>query len=155
LESGKLMLNKQNTSIHDIIVDIITQLKEERKNHNLIMDLLAFNPILNIDTGFISQAFFNILHNSFVYTPEGTTITINTINKNNKIVISISDDGNGLSNESLKHIFDKFYRPPGTKTGGTGLGLSIAKGFIEAHNGTLTVKQNQPHGLIFEIQLPV
>jgi two-component system sensor histidine kinase KdpD len=51
-------------------------------------------------------------------------------------------------------VFDKFYRSPNTKAGGTGLGLSIVKGFVEAHNGTIALKNNLPNGAIFTIQIP-
>jgi two-component system sensor histidine kinase KdpD len=119
------------------------------------MDLHPLNPYSMIDYGLMSQAIFNILHNAFIYTPEGTTITIASEITDKIIKISISDNGNGLSKDSINRLFEKFYRPPGTKAGGTGLGLSIAKGFIEAHGGSVSVRSNEPSGLIFDILLPL
>jgi two-component system sensor histidine kinase KdpD len=52
-------------------------------------------------------------------------------------------------------VFDKFYRVPGTRTGGTGLGLSIARGFVEAHNGTIKVENREEGGARFTIRLPL
>ena len=153
LESGKLMLNKDLYKINELISETILQFKETSENHNVILDLKAINPLSLIDYGFISQAFFNILHNAFIYTPEGTTIKISSEISGGKIKISVADNGDGLSKESIDRLFEKFYRPPGTKAGGTGLGLSIAKGFIEAHNGSLSVRSNYPVGLIFDIEL--
>ena len=155
LESGKLKLNKDLYNINDVIAETLLQLKDVRENHELIMDLKANNPTSMIDYGFISQAFFNILHNSFIYTPEGSTITISSELVGKNIRITFADNGKGLSEESLKRLFEKFYRPPGTKAGGTGLGLSIAKGFIEAHSGSISVTNNTPSGLIFDIMLPL
>ncbi|MCU0333066.1 MAG: ATP-binding protein, partial [Ignavibacteriaceae bacterium] len=71
------------------------------------------------------------------------------------IVITISDNGAGFPEGELKNIFKKFYRIPGTKAGGTGLGLSIAKGFIEAHGGSIIAKNNESGGAKFIISLPV
>ena len=54
----------------------------------------------------------------------------------------------------MQFAFDKFYRLPNSKTGGTGLGLSIVKGFVEAHNGTIELKNNEPQGAVFLISIP-
>ncbi|MDR3627248.1 MAG: ATP-binding protein, partial [Ignavibacteriaceae bacterium] len=61
----------------------------------------------------------------------------------------------GFPHESLDKLFDKFYRIPGTKAGGTGLGLSIAKGFIEAHKGTITAANNDKGGAVFTVSIPI
>jgi len=153
LESGKLKLNKQPHSIHDIIREVIGQLKDNGNKHNVILNLSSPNAIVNVDYGFISQAIFNILHNSFSYTPDDSIITVTTTEIDNKLQISIADNGNGLIDEDLKKLFQKFYRPKGTKAGGIGLGLSIAKGFIEAHGGRISVRHNEPSGLVFDIIL--
>ena len=75
--------------------------------------------------------------------------------KDSLLNITIEDNGQGISEKHIHQIFDKFYRVPQTITGGTGLGLSIVKGFLEAHNGTIEVKNNIPTGLKFDIFIPV
>ncbi len=95
------------------------------------------------------------MHNSLVYTPAGSEITIEGIQQNYNYILNISDNGNGFSEEALTKLFTKFYRIPGTKTGGTGLGLSIAKGFIEAHGGTITASNKTTGGAVFTIILPI
>ncbi len=155
LESGKLKMNKGVFSIDEVIFDVLSQLKDISNNHIIKFELKAENNCSMIDYGFINQALFNILNNAFTYTPEGTTITIATENVDKVIKVSIIDSGAGLNQDAISRLFEKFYRPPGTKTGGTGLGLSIAKGFIEAHGGRLSVRSNEPNGLIFDIILPV
>lgn len=155
LESGKLKLNKELYNINEVITEVLLQLNDIKENHKVILDLKAIKPNIMIDYGFISQSIFNILHNAFTYTPEGSTIEITSKSNEGNIIISIADSGAGLSKESIGRLFEKFYRPPGTKSGGTGLGLSISKGFIEAHNGTLNVRSNEPSGLIFDIVLPI
>ncbi len=155
LEHGKLNLNLEVYDLKDIINDVLISLKEKSKNYNVQIEYQASNHRILADYTLIAQAFFNILHNEFTYTPDGTNIKITTYNKNNELCVSISDNGSGLSDENLEHLFEKFYRVKGTKAGGTGLGLSISKGFIEAHKGNIIVKKNIPNGLIFNIILPL
>ena len=154
LETGKLILNKNYYHLDEIIADVLIQLKNERENRNIKIDLIE-NPILFVDYGLICQAFFNIIHNALKYTSQDTIINIKTKLMDNQILISISDNGLGLKTEEIANLFTKFYRPPSSKSGGTGLGLSIAKGFIEAHQGTIKAKSNNPSGLIFDILLPI
>jgi two-component system sensor histidine kinase KdpD len=102
----------------------------------------------------MEQVLKNILYNTSLYTPVGTEVKINVSYDDNNYSVAISDNGPGISKEHLDHIFDKFYRVQGNKTGGTGLGLSIAKGFVEAHGGTITIENNQDKGTRFNIILP-
>ena len=64
------------------------------------------------------------------------------------------DGGQGIPESEISHIFEKFYRLPNSGTGGSGLGLSIAKGFVEAHGGTITVANQPQGGALFRIVLP-
>lgn len=151
LESGHLKLKKQSAYINDILNDVVLQLDKAKGSRKFILELDNNLPPLELDMGFIRQAFFNILHNDCIYTPENTVITIKTIDIQNEQKIIIADNGNGADIDDCNKLFTKFYRIPGTKTGGTGLGLSIAKGFIETNNGKITAKKTEPHGLTFEI----
>ena len=67
---------------------------------------------------------------------------------------NVADDGPGILEADMKKVFDKFYRAEGATTGGTGLGLPIAKGFVEAHRGTLTVRNRMSRGTEFRIEIP-
>jgi len=102
----------------------------------------------------LEQAIINILLNSVNYTPSGSKISIALSKDDTSIVINISDNGNGFPEEAIPNLFRKFYRIPGTKSGGTGLGLSIARGFIEAHKGTITARNKKEGGAEFIIFLP-
>jgi two-component system sensor histidine kinase KdpD len=66
----------------------------------------------------------------------------------------VEDNGPGFPEEEIVQVFDKFYRLKNTHTGGTGLGLSIVKGFVEAHNGTVVLRNGQPGGARFTITIP-
>lgn len=155
LEAGHIKLNKTACSINDLLLDIVNQLNKDKGERQFELNLDSSNPFLQIDYGLIKQAFFNIILNSCIYTPDKSIISISTTLLVNKCIIEIKDNGNGVPKEQLGKIFDKFYRVPNSKTGGTGLGLSIAKGFIEAHKGIIKAQNNLPSGLIFVAELPI
>lgn len=154
LESGYINLKADWHSISDLINSVINQLKNEIKMHKFYNNI-AEEIILYFDYALIEQAVKNILHNSLLYTPDGSEIIIEGYKQNENFILSITDNGSGFSDEVLTKLFNKFYRVPGTKTGGTGLGLSIAKGFIEAHKGTITASNKNNSGAVFTISLPI
>ena len=87
----------------------------------------------------------------------GDEITIKTYQKDNKCVIEVIDTGVGISDEAIKHVFERFYRADNARsreTGGSGLGLSIADMIISKHNGTIKAEHNGKKGTVFIIRLP-
>jgi signal transduction histidine kinase len=73
----------------------------------------------------------------------------------NGLSIEVTDNGQGIPADSLPHLFDRFYRVPGTDAEGTGLGLSIVKSIIEKHNGSVQATSAEGKGSTFTITLPV
>jgi len=71
------------------------------------------------------------------------------------LVITVQDEGSGFPPDTIPHLFEKFYRVPGTRPGGTGLGLSISKGLIESMQGTLEADNRPAGGAVFTVRLPV
>ena len=155
LESGMLKIKPDWCEVSDLINSSVSRLKNELSSHDLQIQIQDEFPIIKLDVGLIEQALFNLLHNETLYTPSGSTITILAKYFNNLLIISISDNGKGFSDEELKLLFTKFYRSTAKTTGGTGLGLSIVKGFVEAHGGTVKVENNIPHGAKFTLEIPV
>ncbi len=154
LESGKINLKLGWNSITDLIRSAIDRIQIDNKNH-IINNRIVDDIVFRFDFALLEQSIVNILQNAIVYTPDKSEITIEGSQQNYNYIINISDNGNGFSEDALVKLFQKFYRAPGSKTGGTGLGLSIAKGFIEAHGGTITAANKKSGGAIFTIILPV
>lgn len=152
LETGLLKLNLQWCDINELINLIIQKINTDKQIIYTSNDAL---PICKIDSGLIEQVISNIVSNAILYTPNDASINIETTIYDNLLSIIITDNGNGIPEELLNEVFNKFYRLPNTKTGGTGLGLSIAKGFVEAHNGKIIAANNLPKGLKIIIELPV
>ena len=101
----------------------------------------------------MEHALANLLVNAAAYTAPGSKIQIEVHLQNKNILILVTDQGAGIPQEFLPHVFKKFYRVPGSPPGGTGLGLSIVKGIAEIHNGTVDVESTKT-GTSFIIQLP-
>ena len=153
LESGILKLKMDWCDLNEEIRLVI-------QNHFLSNPRILFQdqenfPICKLDIGILEQILINLIRNALFYTAENCTVTISMKLTDSTLVLTIQDNGNGISEEHIHQIFDKFYRVPHTITGGTGLGLSIVKGFVEAHNGTIEVKNSIPNGLKFDIFVPV
>lgn len=154
LESGMLKIKPDWCEINELINSPVNWLEKELSTHNLQIDIQEDYPIVKLDAGLIEQALFNLLHNETLYTQPDSMISIKANYKNNRIIIVISDNGNGFTNQDLKMLFTKFYRSGMKTAGGTGLGLSIVKGFIEAHGGKVRAENNTPHGAKFTLEIP-
>jgi two-component system sensor histidine kinase KdpD len=167
LESGIITLKKDWCEINELIYAVLKKL-DGASNHRLFKISVADDlSLFKLDFGLMEQVLYNILSNAIQYTPEGTTVLIDahsadyiTIDKMGveitatKLILSISDNGNGFPSSEIERVFDKFYRLQNSKAGGTGLGLSIAKGFVEAHNGTIKVQNWKGGGAEFIIEIP-
>jgi len=159
LEKGFVMLKKQEIDIHDLIQNIISNfsLKIENVNGKIETNFRAtFHKIL-ADEVHITNVIFNLLDNAIKYnTSDYPEILISTHNFKNGILISVKDNGIGISKENQKRIFDKFYR---VSTGnvhdvkGFGLGLSYVKKIIEQHEGEIKLISEMGIGTTFEIYL--
>ncbi len=154
LESGQLAPKLDWCSVNDLVHSSLKKLKAELSRHTVSVSISETMPLVKLDFGLMEQAITNLLYNASLYTPAGTTIQISTVMENEQCVISIADNGPGIPPESLKHLFEKFYRVPGSKTGGTGLGLSIVRGFVEAHKGTISAHNLPSGGAQFTIHIP-
>jgi two-component system sensor histidine kinase KdpD len=154
IESGRMELNLKWFDVRDLINSTLKSLNTELSAHKIQLEIPHDTQPVKIDFVLMEQVIKNILINSCVYTPPGTDIYVKAFTNKDRLVISISDNGPGVPKEHLEHIFDKFYRVKSGHTGGTGLGLSISKGFVEAHNGSITVKNKENGGIEFKIELP-
>jgi signal transduction histidine kinase len=89
-----------------------------------------------------------------IYTPEKGEVSVEVQEKEKKVAVIVSDNGKGISENDLPHVFDRFYRADKSRsTEGTGLGLAITKKIIEAHKGNISVKSNVNQGTIFQFDL--
>lgn len=159
-DRGEFKLKQEKVNLHELLEDIATsfELRIENEEGNLNLDLQALKFTIKGDKIHLTNVFSNIVENAIKYRGEDAPkITVSTKNSAQGIIISIADNGIGISKENQKKIFEKFYRVP---TGnihnvkGFGLGLSYVKIIIEAHDGTIQVGSELGKGSRFDIYLP-
>jgi signal transduction histidine kinase len=112
--------------------------------------------LLMADLVRLEQIFLNLLDNTMKYSQQGTRTDLKVEKKGTNLHITIADNGKGIPETDLPHIFDRFYRVDKSRTralGGSGLGLAIVKELVHAHGGTITVKSRENVGTEFEIIL--
>ena len=118
----------------------------------------VIDPVLLVlaDAKLLKRALGNLLRNAIRYAGENATIRIAAIAQGNQVRLSVSDDGPGVPEDEIEHIFEPFYRPDIARTresGGAGLGLTIVKSCIEACGGSVFARNIQPSGFCVEIML--
>lgn len=157
-DSEKNKLNLTEVNIEKLIKNIVynNQGCALEKNINIMMNLENINAYLDKDK--ISQVVVNLLSNAIRYTNNGGNIYINAYEEKENIKIHFKDDGVGIPKESLKYIFERFYRVDESRskeTGGIGVGLTIVKSIIDLHKGKIEVKSKKNKGSEFIITLPI
>jgi two-component system, OmpR family, sensor histidine kinase KdpD len=154
LETGMLKPKFDWYDINELINSIIQKL-DESDAQKIIFEQNESLPLFKFDRGLIEAVLQNLVHNAINYTPNSSSIKIEVLNDSANCYIHVIDNGKGIPESEINFLFDKFYRLPDTKTGGSGLGLSIVKGFVEAHNGKVKVKNNTLGGATFTLLLPI
>jgi two-component system, OmpR family, sensor histidine kinase KdpD len=155
LESGRITLRYDWCDVHDLSNQVADALKQELLPFKLSTIIPADMPLVNIDFGLMEQVLHNLVLNATQHAPADTRIRIKFYYDNGFMTIQVMDRGSGFPQSELASVFNKFYRGKDAKAGGTGLGLSIVKGFVEAHQGTVTADNRQNGGAIFTIKIPV
>jgi two-component system phosphate regulon sensor histidine kinase PhoR len=160
LETGDLSLDLENFNIVEVIHNVfeLLEMKAAKKKITLTYDLEYLNPIMVFaDKDRIQQVLTNLVENSIKYGhPKGTTeVSIENLIKN-KVIVRITDNGEGISTENIPRLFERFYRVDQSgsrKKSGSGLGLSIVKHIIEAHNEKIYVESELGVGSEFSFTL--
>ncbi len=159
IEARKFPLKKDWISIDKIIETTLYSLEGISKTANVSLTYTSGQcKIVNIDKDKVQQVITNLVSNAVKYSPEnGTVIVSVTIDKSNYLRVEVKDEGDGISPDDQKLIFEKFRQascPANPIVKGTGLGLAIAKAVIEEHNGTLNVHSQIGKGSSFYFTLP-
>lgn len=158
LESGAIAPNIALNDLSDVVGAALQRARKVLSNDYVELHLVADLPMVAIDPVLFEQVLFNLLDNAAKYSPPQSTILIQAWQEVRSIVLQVLDEGDGIPDEDLERIFDKFYRArKGDRVrAGTGLGLPICRGFIEAMRGTIVAgNRTDRSGAVFTIRLPV
>ena len=154
IENSVYTLNKEACNLSDYIKDIMNQAINSFNYKQKIVLNIEPGIIMKMDRTNFQSVVLNIFENAVKYSPEHSTITVTLKKQNDKIILSVADQGIGIPDDEKRAIFRKFYRIGNEETRntqGTGLGLYIVDYLVEQHGGTMVVKNNSPKGTVFEV----
>lgn len=159
IESGRDKITMKKTDINELIRRVIIRLSQKIEIKGIIPEIEISDEPLYVfaDSDKIEQVLQNLIDNAIKFTEKDEIIYISTALKEDKVYVTVKDEGAGISSEDLKFIWDRFYTVDKARSGnktGTGLGLSIVKTIIDQHNETITVKSvlNKGTEFVFTLQ---
>jgi signal transduction histidine kinase len=158
LDVNQLSIEAQPLRLEKVAHQVANEIQRETSSHRLIVDLSPTLPLVNADARWIKQVFRNILDNAVKYSPNGGLVVIHGEVRKEDVVISIADQGIGISPEDLIPIFEKYFRVRNHNTRtipGTGLGLPIARAIVEVHGGRIWADSKLGQGTTVFFSLPI
>jgi heavy metal sensor kinase len=158
-ESGQLALQRSRVNLKDIVTDIVEQFQIVAEAAGVrLFESAPDDCIIDADHVQIERLLTNLLSNAIKFTPEGGEVRTTLRLSEDRAILTIEDTGRGIPAEHLPHIFDRFYRVPGSGTApgpeqGLGLGLSFVAWIVRAHEGKIDVESTPGKGTTFTISL--
>lgn len=150
-------LEKVERDLEGLILEMESQLRMLAENREVQLDLVSVGLVL-IDVDKIKQVLLNLFHNAVQHTePDKGLIQISLRPASSGVELAVQDNGTGIPEEHLPHLFERFYRSDSSRTrkyGGAGLGLAITHSLVELHGGTLEVESKVGEGSRFMVWLP-
>ncbi len=157
LETGKIIPEYQNFDLNEVITEVFDVLEVKSNEYGVN---LVYNEQKNVnvyaDKEKITEVLHNLIINSVIYGQKDGKTVVSIKEKKKKYIISVKDNGIGIAEKDLKHIFERFFRVDKSRSrerGGSGLGLAIVKHIIDAHNQTITVESKANVGTTFSFSL--
>ncbi|ASF40130.1 PAS domain-containing sensor histidine kinase [Halobacillus halophilus] len=158
LEREDFNLNIEQVNIQRLLSDLlpIVQQHADQKEVHLTTEVEG-NTMIEGDSSRLKQVFMNLLTNAINYTKVDGNVSLIFKDKDDRILVSVSDNGVGIPQEEVSRIFERFYRVDKARSrnsGGTGLGLAIVKHIVEAHHGNVHVDSVVDEGTTFHVEIP-
>jgi signal transduction histidine kinase len=158
-QSGKIQYDPQTINLHALAEDSINLLQNLADKKNIsIHNKLNKNTSITADKNMVVTILRNLINNALKFTPNGGDVWLNAQQNDDHILISVKDNGVGMTEDKLKQLFriDQNISTKGTnQETGTGLGLIVCKEFAEKHGGTLSVESKKGQGSTFMLRLPI
>ncbi|CAK0766291.1 two-component system, OmpR family, sensor histidine kinase KdpD [Azospirillaceae bacterium] len=157
LEAGALEPKRDVVDISDAVGAALRRLERLLSRHRVSLDIPTDLPMACGDFVLIEQILFNLLDNAVKYGPLDSEIIVRARGRDNKVVVTVADEGPGIPEDKLEMVFNKFYRfhEKDRQRAGTGLGLAICRGFVEAMDGAIVAANRLDcSGAIITVTLP-
>jgi signal transduction histidine kinase/DNA-binding response OmpR family regulator len=158
LETGKMPLQRSYGNITEFIEQIVATFLPTAKSKNITLQYKSSfdNKLILFDKDAVEKIIYNLLSNAIKFTNENGTIVVEVCSPNSsELQIAVKDNGRGIAQKDLSHIFDRFYKNNEDNEQGTGIGLSLVKDLVALHNGKIDVQSERDKGTIFTISLPI
>jgi len=156
-DANRTVITKTKTDINALINEITIPYKEmaQMQEKEITINSNCSREI-EVDQNKFKELLVIILDNALKYTEAGDKIEVEAKTQDDRLFLNIKDTGIGISDEGLKHIFERFYREDKARSrakGGSGLGLSIAQTIVKGHGGNIKIVHNNPKGIIVQVRL--
>jgi len=157
IDVGHLVIEREPVRLPRLARQVADEMQAHTQVHRIVLDFASEFPLLDADPRRIKQVLRNIIDNAIKYSPDGGLVVIRGQLRPNDVVVSISDQGVGISPEDLIPLFEKYFRvksATGYHVPGTGLGLPVARAMVEAHGGRIWAESKVGQGTTLYFSLP-
>ena len=159
LDSVSMTPSVESFSIAELLQDVAQEfrLEAEQKNIRLALEVNTGNGLTEGDIGLIQRVLENLVRNAIKYTPPGGEVILSLSDKRTHLAIAVADSGNGIAEDEIPKIFDRFYRARDgeeARSDSSGIGLAIVKRILDIHGSCITVSSRLDAGTRFEFDMP-
>lgn len=157
LEAHQVSATVARVTLPDVMESVVGELGHRITTHDINLDLAPDLPLMQTDEGKLHQIMSNLIDNACKYSPEGSVVRVKGRTDGEGVLISVSDQGEGVPPDAEEKIFERFYQADQSSTrpaGGTGLGLYICRRLADALGGRVWIERTGPEGSIFSLWIP-
>jgi PAS domain S-box-containing protein len=158
IEEGQLTIERTPLDLGTLVRQVVEDVQAASEAHTIVLDAPEARMTVLGDSLRLEQVLRNLLSNAGKYSPEGTTIKVAVTLQGDQVRVSVLDQGVGVSQEALPHLFSRFYRVPASNKAnvkGLGIGLYVVKEIVTQHGGTMSVESTEGAGSTFSFCLPL
>lgn len=156
-DEGRMEIKKDTELVEEVVSEAVQRCSKYAKSHKIKVSVPEDVIMVPMDGGLIEQVIINLVDNAVKFSPKETTIEIKVYEKSQDVIFEVIDNGIGVAEDILPHIFDRFFTN-GSKISdsrrGVGLGLAICKSIVEAHGGMIKAINKKSGGAIFSFNIP-
>ena len=154
-DSGVLSLTPMPTDLGEVVADAASSLAKTAEQRGVVLRVDPAPTVVRADAARVRQVVTILVDNAIRHTPRGGEVRVAVHADGSAAALDVEDDGPGIREADMPHVFDRFWRAPGAPSGGTGLGLAIARTIVEQHGGRIMVSNGPAGGARFRALLPL
>ncbi len=158
IENGKMELHLSTEVLSDVVEEALKHVDRNASQHQIEVQNAEELLLVDMDSRLIMQVLINLINNAVKNTPVGSEIMVRSEREGDSAVISVCDNGPGIPEDIKPYVFDMFFTGKNEVADGRrgmGLGLALCKSIVEAHNGKISLFDNEPNGCRFVVSLPL